>query len=302
MNHNSLKIKYEYFNISKLVNALDIINRDFFILKTVHTTNKKGLYIIVNKTGKKFFLKAKLKDFVSENELIVYKNIKKYSHININKIEFLYETSKFIIIISEFIDGITMSNKIYHSLYEDHIEQIFVQLLNGLQHLHSMGIVHGDVKPSNIMIRPLYNDNDQESELSMESFIQRTKLNNTNFTAVLIDFDFSKYNDKDDNFNVNKSYGSVGFMPPEIHNGILNKKSDIWGLAMSFYFYVFSNQLSKYDIIETREYSDISFLNLDLLNTYDGKHKILVNFIKKMLNTDNKLRPSVSDILSVLSK
>lgn len=38
-------------------------------------------------------------------------------------------------------------------LKDEHVWDIFSQIVKGLQHIHSKGIRHGDLKPSNIFMR-----------------------------------------------------------------------------------------------------------------------------------------------------
>jgi serine/threonine protein kinase len=273
------KLKYEFSNITRLVKSLNMMNSNYSILKTVHTTNKKGSYVITNATGKKFFLKAKLKDFVSKNELEIYKKIKKYSHKNINKINAIYETSSFILVISEFLEGFDMSDSRYAKIYENDLNNIFVQSLDGLFHLHSIGISHCDIKPANIMINT----------------------SSKTYFPVIIDFDLARFID---DCIVNKSYGSTGFISPEVHCGQINSKTDEWSLAMSFYLHIFKDILSKKDFreIETSEYSDVSFMNVSFLKDYTGKYRQLVSEIAKMLNTDPQERPDISLIISRIKR
>ena len=270
------QLKYEYSNITRLIKSLNIINENYTIKKIIKTSNKKGSYVVSNNTGKKFFLKAKLKDFVTENELNIYKKIKKYPHKNINKINAIYETSRFVLIISDFIEGFEMGDSKYWKIYEDDLNNIFMQLLNAILHLNSLEISHCDINPTNIMINIV---------------------NSRECVPVLIDFDFARFFT---DLKVNKSYGSLGFIPPEIHEGYISSKTDEWALAMSFYFRIFKNILSQNDIkeIETESYYDLSFLNLDFLNKYDGKYKQLVLELKKMLNVKCEERPDIQVIIN----
>ena len=52
--------------------------------------------------------------------------------------------------------------KIYQGPMPSH-EQIFFQLVTGLQYIHEKGLVHGSIKPSNILI---YSENDPQIKLS----------------------------------------------------------------------------------------------------------------------------------------
>ena len=94
------------------------------------------------------------------------------------------------VIIEEYVDGVTLEQKITeNSLNEKQRKKIFKQLLSALDILHKNGIVHRDVKLSNIIIK---NDG----------------------TPVLVDFGISKlYNEKSDKDT--SLLGTVGYAPPE---------------------------------------------------------------------------------------
>lgn len=94
------------------------------------------------------------------------------------------------IIIEEYVDGVILEQKITeNSLNENQRKKIFKQLLSALDILHKNGIVHRDVKLSNIIIK---NDG----------------------TAVLVDFGISKlYNENSDKDT--SLLGTVGYAPPE---------------------------------------------------------------------------------------
>lgn len=264
-------LKYEHSDILNKVLLLNIM-KEYNILKSLKISNRKGSFIVSStKQNKKMFMKVKLKDFLSRNEIEIYKKIKKNPHRNVNKIYNIYLSNIFIIIISEYIEGYDMSKLEYNKNCDNNLDNIFLESLNGISHLHSLDIIHGDIKPENIMI-------------------------DTNNIPIIIDFDLSRLTSE---IKINKSCGSIGFIPPEIHHGMIDKKSDIWALAMTFYYYIFKDKIND-DIqnTETNEYFDISFLNMNLLNKYMGKHYKTINNIKNMLNNDYMLRPEINNIIS----
>lgn len=271
------KLKYEYVNITNIVKKLNIFINDYEILEIVRTSSKKGTYIIENiKTKEKLFMKVKLRAFISGNELLIYKKIKSNPHKYVNNVNKIYMSDKLLIIMSEYIDGYDMSENKYYQLYLSNIENIFKQTLEGLKHIHSLGIIHCDIKPANIMIV-----NKSENQ----------------FVPIIIDFDFSRLNYDHENI---KTYGSIGFVPPEILCGKVNKKSDIWSLAMTFCYVFFYNDLKFFEI--NYESSSTSSFSLDdnIIEKYDGEHKNMIYIIKKMLEHDENTRPEIHNILSFI--
>jgi serine/threonine protein kinase len=100
------------------------------------------------------------------NEVEILKRIKKNkcvsqllcyhdSFINVDKgtLNIVTKSFKNAITLREYIDNLII-NEVFLP-YED-IIKIFSNLLNGLQHLHKIGIAHGDVKPENILIEQKY--------------------------------------------------------------------------------------------------------------------------------------------------
>ena len=59
-------------------------------------------------------------------------------------------------LVYEYLDGITLETLLAKKkrLSNETISSIFSQILSGLSHAHSMGVIHGDIKPANIMLIP----------------------------------------------------------------------------------------------------------------------------------------------------
>jgi len=276
-----IKLSYEYTNITELVRSLKLFKSEYKILEAIHVTHTKGVYAVVNNTGKKFFMKAKLKNFMSDNDLAIYKLLKKNPHPNVNSIEFIYSTEKFILILAEFLEGSDMSIKSYRKHYENNLMNIFEVTLHGLSHLHSIGIIHCDVKLANIMIVPI------KDELTT----------NVNYVPIIVDFDCSRLME---DCKVNRCIGTVGCIAPEIANGIVSKKSDLWELGMVFYYFIFGNCNTTNSDSSSSETDDEKIIlpKMDLVNNYAGKYKKIITIIKPMLNTNHEYRPEISNILS----
>ncbi len=61
-----------------------------------------------------------------------------------------------VVIIMSFIEGKTLDRIIekHHALHPEEVSWISQRLLNALHYLHSKGIIHGDVKPGNVIVQP----------------------------------------------------------------------------------------------------------------------------------------------------
>lgn len=206
-------IKYDSYQFDKLLQNIDIIGSEYTIINTIRIADKKAVYLITDKNNKKLILKAKLKDFVKQDEIIIYKTIKKNPNKYVNKIIAIYETSKLVIVVSEYIDGIMYAQiKTLDILFDDALK-IKKNVLVGLEHLHGLNIIHGDLTPYNIMIS--------------------TK--NNVYMPVIIDFDHSKlYNNNIDKIKIDDVCGTDGYIAPECFKGVISRKSDIWSLGKTY--------------------------------------------------------------------
>jgi serine/threonine protein kinase len=75
-------------------------------------------------------------------------------------------------------------------------EQFFFQLVTGLQYIHRKNLVHGSIKPSNILIYWIYSENDPQIKLSEFGLT------------------FPRWNDKTDTGFQSDQY----WIAPELHN------------------------------------------------------------------------------------
>ena len=120
-------------------------NKNYVIKEIqISTDNTKALLNEVN-------VLKRIKKFKCISKLLCYHD----SFININKgtLSIVTKSFKNAITLREYIDNLIL-NEVFLS-YED-IIKIFSNLLLGLNHLHKIGIAHGDVKPENILIEQKY--------------------------------------------------------------------------------------------------------------------------------------------------
>jgi len=97
---------------------------------------------------RKFWSDPKTKDqIVREVEIL-----EKIQHPNCVQYKGLFEGEKYIYIVLEYAAGGELFHKIENGVSETEAKNLFTQMLNGVNYLHTHGIAHRDLKPENILI------------------------------------------------------------------------------------------------------------------------------------------------------
>lgn len=156
-------------------------------------------------------------------------------------------------------------------------KSIFLQLVNGLNYLHSLNIIHGDIKPSNILVFPHLNVKYSDFNLST------LYMNDTTF---------------------DKNFYTITFRGPEVLAGKTCLKSDIWALGCTlfeiYYGYAYFNfrannkfyhiKNSKEDKEDNNIFNDLirNMINENLEKRFDISEVIKHNFFNNLSkNFDN---------------
>jgi serine/threonine protein kinase len=254
---NQIKIKYEFDNLIKMVEKLDIFTNEYKIISKIRESMKKCVCVIEDTNKNKYILKAKLKDFVSECEIETYKKIQKNPHDNIIKIQKLFVSKNFFVVIYDYIDGFDMALTKYYDTYKNHIVSIYRYSLCAVSHLHNLGIYHCDIKPDNIII----------------------KKDDNKYIPIIIDFDLSSSNIEKNNIQKQEN---------NKYEELIKKNKDIIKLALSFYYYFFYKEIERLNNIK---------FNYDLIENYNGENKEFVEILGWVLKHGYESCPSISDIL-----
>ncbi len=160
-----------------------------------------------------------LKDEFSGNEEFLrrFRNESKaiavLSHPNIVKVYDVSFGDRIQYIVEEYIDGITLKEYLDQQKVIKWKEAIHftVQILRALQHAHSKGIVHRDIKPQNIMLL-------QDG------------------TIKVTDFGIARFSHTDTRTMSEKAIGSVHYIAPEQARGDLtDEKTDIYSVGVMLY-------------------------------------------------------------------
>ncbi len=113
------------------------------------------------RTGNQIAVKVLKEEFLDNEELVRrFKNKSKaisiLNHPNIVKVYDVSVTDQLQNIVMEYIDGITLKEYLKQrngALTWKKVVHFATQVLSALDHAHSKGIVHRDVKPQNIMLQ-----------------------------------------------------------------------------------------------------------------------------------------------------
>lgn len=202
-------------------------------------------FSFTDKNQEKLFVDG-LKAFFSEAETV--------AKINSNKIvtiEDIFEANKTAYFVMPFEQGATLQRILKEDrgfLTESRIKDLFIQITDGIDILHQHGLLHLDIKPGNIMIRP---DN----------------------TALILDLGTTKTEEELQKLGI--SARTPGFAAPEQHHlryGLINQQTDIYGICAT----LFAVLLGKNPDSATKRFNQIGY-NLLYAGQYNQGFLEIIN-------------------------
>jgi serine/threonine protein kinase len=199
-----------------------------------------------------------------QNEAVL---MAKLQHPNIVGLIDFFEQEGNLFLIMEYVEGIGLDDFIKNLNTPVSIERgknIMLQILNGFAYAHSNGIIHRDVKPSNILI---------------------TK----NDEVKILDFGIAKLLDDVQNklTKTGTQIGTAYYMSPEqVKAQELDQRTDIYSLGITFYellsgFCPYANSQSEYDVYRRIVEEPLIPLSESLGNQYDYLWGIIEKQTKK---------------------
>ncbi len=129
-------------------------------------------------------------------------------HDAVPKVHEVITVMKKSVLIQEFVEGKTLQEVIERELEDNEVESVVIQLVDVVAHAHNLGIIHRDIKPGNVMVKP-------------------------DGTIKLLDFGAAKeLREKSISDTVT---GSRPYMAPEQIMGQSQRRSDVWALGVVMY-------------------------------------------------------------------
>ncbi len=161
------------------------------------------------------FLTCNFDDFAEEKQRFIQeaKAASALDHPNIYTIYEIGETDeKQLFIAMAFYQGETLQKKLNKGAMEiNRVTEIILQIARGLEEAHSKGIIHHDIKPTNIMVT-------RENKVKLLDF-GLAKLLRSNLSA-----------------KIGTTVETISYMSPEqTHGGNVDQRTDIWSLGVIFY-------------------------------------------------------------------
>jgi len=157
---------------------------------------------------------------------------------------------------------------------EDKARSYFVDLVNGLDYIHSQNVIHRDIKPENLLLT-------KDGVLKISDFGVALRLS------------------ADESANqqlLKRTVGSPAFLPPELCASEIPKLCgpaiDIWALGVTLYFFIFGrcpfvgdNEMQVFENIRTKNVEFPRDINSDL-----------ADLIVALLRKDPEQRPTIQQI------
>ena len=180
----------------------DILREEYEVIRLMKESPRGSLRLIRHKTtGQKFILRH----FAGNSE--VYRALLDYACPNLPTVYEVAERNGENLVLEEFIEGDTLGFLLKGALFSpEETKKIVIQVCQALWVLHSIGAVHRDVKPENIILR--------------------------GNEAVLIDFDAARLH-KPEHDNDTQILGTTGYAAPEQY-GLSQSdiRTDIYSLGI----------------------------------------------------------------------
>lgn len=258
---------------------------------------------------------------INRNEIDIFHLLQNIDHPNIVKCIDLVENETQLFFVYEYLPCGNLKKylqdlKLFPSDYNiDTVLKITKQLLEGAYFLHKYGIIHRDIKTTNIMVQ--INSPLKKSVISTSMGVndfQKIHEDMSDVTLKIIDFGLSKI--MGENEMTNEPYGSLSYKAPElILHKYYNFKVDVWSIGITIYYIVYKvlpfEEGNRDDIKNAIINRPVPFYANDLMvdafyfknfignknnSTKNLKSSIIYSILKDSLIKNPKERFSIEDL------
>lgn len=284
-----LDIDYKYKIYLKMslqeVILSNIYNMGYKYLKTIDTTSR-SIVLLCSKGEDKYVIKVKYKEQDFDYEIKtgdIIKELKSDHIIKMVDYNIDYQTIVYPYFGEKCMDIFYVLQQ-YMILPEDKMKVIFKKILKGIEELHSIKILHCDIKPENILILDIDKDDIEVKIIDLEHAIK------------------VPYIEK--NIYVRKACTKQYSSPETASNGIYNNKSEIWGIGYVLYVMATGSRIRfnnngtvnmKYIKKCRSYYSENSPNKLQGIETPLSDN--FLDLLRNLLNIDDTKRPYINEIL-----
>ena len=194
----------------------------FRIIEPLKINDRRAVYLVTDRDSQPKVLKFLLKISTNDEQLWIYNFYKDLSHPNFCKIYSIESIDRFYMVVQEYIDGQTLGRYFESSPSKCGMYRTLFELIFALDYIHCRSIVHGDIKPENIIVRkgcdvPVIIDYDMGKNLLMCN-VQTSQLTKSPIRTAI------------------RPFGTNLYMSPEMSNDLVyDIKTDIWSLGITLY-------------------------------------------------------------------
>lgn len=198
------------------IHAVKLIDKDHVILQTNSA-----------------YLKA-------HDEVKILQNIR---HPCIVQLIDFFEDERFMYVVMEKIDGGQLFDRLAEDMsevYESDVANVAMQLFSAIEYLHSVGIVHRDVKPENILLVDFSPDRREANRAEAGGAFGFIKLIDFGFACFLHPPSCAFFTGATNEAPLTFVCGSPTYVAPEILEGCYGKKVDVWAAGVVLYLMLFA--------------------------------------------------------------
>ena len=271
-----MSFNMKYHNLDVVIKNLEIFKTHYTLIKSIKVNQQRGVYIVYDTIdSKNKVLKFIIKSGVNKEQQDIFRFFMNCTHRNFCRINETFEIGIFLVLVMDYVEGYTMCNYFEKPRTRVNYYKILFDLIFSLEYLHNNMIVHGDIKPNNIIIK-------------------------TDGTPIIIDYDLSRfvYGDR----FTKRIFGTKFFMSPElIIENKFSAKSDIWSLGMTLYVCVMKMYIP--DILENILSPDNNDMMSQQKTDKEGENTYYVNqstrnVLATIAKNNNKIRNDYGKLFS----